>query len=118
MIKKFLKAKSIKLQRNQENHQNLKNQDLGVYFFNKNICKGNCYQHGKLILADGKKALISTGNFSESSLCRNRKFIKKICHRDFSITSDDPKVIKSLKESLARNDFDTKVDEIVKVLKR
>jgi hypothetical protein len=31
--------------------------------------KPTCFEHGKLIVADGKRALISTGNFNPENLC-------------------------------------------------
>ncbi|MBI4803318.1 MAG: hypothetical protein HY796_12425 [Elusimicrobia bacterium] len=76
-----------------------------VPFNGKKLCKGrnkkgrpkNCFQHGKLILIDGKHALLSTGNFDITSSC-NLKRNPKVCNRDFSYITSDPEVVKTLSE--------------------
>lgn len=74
-----------------------------VPFNKKELCKGftkrgrprNCFQHGKLIIVDGKHALISTGNFNSTDLC-NLKQDPDVCNRDFSYITSDPEVVKIL----------------------
>ena len=76
----------------------------GTYsYFNKaNLCGDPgkiCYMHGKLIIADKKRALISSGNFSTSSLCGGiDKMPKKpgSCNRDYTYVTANKNVIEKL----------------------
>jgi cardiolipin synthase len=65
--------------------------------FNKSqLCTSNsCVEHGKLMIADGKLALVSTGNFNNTSLC-DLADSPSTCDRDFSTIIDDAKVIATL----------------------
>jgi phosphatidylserine/phosphatidylglycerophosphate/cardiolipin synthase-like enzyme len=66
--------------------------------FNKSaFCtNGNCFQHGKLMIIDSKKALISTGNFDATSIC-DIASSAQVCNRDFSVVTDDLSEISSLR---------------------
>ena len=58
------------------------------------FCSGNstCFEHGKLLIVDGREALISTGNFDRTSICDVSAGATR-CNRDFSVvTADAPSV--------------------------
>jgi phosphatidylserine/phosphatidylglycerophosphate/cardiolipin synthase-like enzyme len=57
--------------------------------------KPTCYEHGKLIIADGKRALISTGNFNPDNLCDLTQNLAK-CNRDFSVVTADNDVLRTV----------------------
>jgi cardiolipin synthase A/B len=57
--------------------------------------KPTCYQHGKLIIADRKRALISTGNFNPDNLCDLPQNPAK-CNRDFSVVTADNDVLRTV----------------------
>ncbi|MBS1964061.1 MAG: phosphatidylserine/phosphatidylglycerophosphate/cardiolipin synthase family protein [Bdellovibrionales bacterium] len=62
----------------------------GTYVpFNKILCGAGsggatpgCVEHGKMIIVDGKAALLSTGNFDSTNLC-NAKENPERCNRDY-----------------------------------
>lgn len=54
----------------------------------------SCYQHGKIVLADGI-SLISTGNFDATSLCIVQEDPKE-CHRDYTLVDTNPMVFSTL----------------------
>ena len=54
-----------------------------------------CYQHGKILIADGKTALVSTGNFDETNLCDIQQGVGR-CNRDYTVITQDKDVVKSL----------------------
>lgn len=56
---------------------------------------GPCFQHGKMVLVDGRQALLSTGNFNSSNLC-NLEARPSKCNRDFSYITADPEVVTQL----------------------
>jgi cardiolipin synthase len=62
-----------------------------------------CFLHGKMVIADGQAALVSTGNFNSSNLC-NRSRDPKVCNRDFSVVSRDAEVVQFL-SAVAENDL-------------
>lgn len=67
-----------------------------VTYFDKSLCGRNssyCFQHGKSVIADNKVALISTGNFSNTSLCVSHS---GTCNRDLSVVTDDSDVVRAL----------------------
>ncbi|MFH1549018.1 MAG: phospholipase D-like domain-containing protein [Planctomycetota bacterium] len=76
-----------------------------VPFNKKELCKGltkkgkppNCFQHGKLILIDGRHALLGTGNLNSSNLCNLRRD-PSVCNRDFFYVTSDPNTVGTLKE--------------------
>ncbi len=59
----------------------------GTYVpFSKSLCGGatsNCVEHGKMILIDGKAAMLSTGNFDSTNLC-DRSANPSRCDRDYA----------------------------------
>jgi phosphatidylserine/phosphatidylglycerophosphate/cardiolipin synthase-like enzyme len=73
----------------------------GVVRYNKQLLCGldgahdnpaHCYEHGKMIIVDGVRVLMSTGNFNASNLCDiDNEGIPnpKSCNRDFSYVSSD-----------------------------
>ena len=76
-----------------------------VAFNKKNLCgKGptSCFMHGKMILADSKIALISTGNFNSTNLCNLSQKPSK-CNRDFSVISTDSDAVALLQEVFAND---------------
>jgi cardiolipin synthase len=72
----------------------------GVYEpYDKSVLctSSRCVQHGKLAIFDGARALVSTGNFNASSLCSPGSSVPT-CNRDYTVVSDDPKVVAKLTE--------------------
>lgn len=71
-----------------------------VYFNKKKLCadegKTGCFQHGKMIIADNRYLLLSTGNFNTSSFCDLESRPSK-CNRDYSYVTKNKKVISFLK---------------------
>lgn len=63
---------------------------------------GRCFEHGKLILIDGRHALLSTGNFNSTSLCNLSRDPGK-CNRDFSYVISDPEEVGVLTEIFERD---------------
>ncbi len=55
----------------------------------------SCFEHGKMLIADSKKVLLSTGNFDPTSLC-DASESPTTCNRDFSVVSTDSDVIQTL----------------------
>ena len=89
--------------------------------------KYRCLEHGKMILVDGKKALISTGNFNASNLCDPKGLpkVKSIagvngelttCNRDYSIVSSDPNVVSTL-TAVFESDYNGNSYDLSKILK-
>ena len=76
-----------------------------VPFKRDSLCgvSSSCFEHGKMIVIDGKQALISTGNFDSSNIC-NKKEHPNNCDRDYSIVSKDAKVISTL-TTIFQNDL-------------
>ncbi len=72
----------------------------GIYtaFNTRNLCGvsgSNCFQHGKIIIADSASALISTGNFDATNLCDARENPNH-CNRDYSVVTNDSSVVATL----------------------
>ncbi len=91
-----------------------KNQGAYVAFNKAELCGipgRSCYEHGKIIIVDGRIALISSGNFNSSNLCNARQD-PKTCNRDYSfITRRRPLVTaltKVFEKDLAGVRFDVK----------
>ncbi len=61
----------------------------------KNGRPKKCFEHGKLMIVDGRYALMSTGNFNSSNLC-NQKRGPRVCNRDFSYITSDTDVVKAV----------------------
>jgi len=56
----------------------------------------HCFEHGKIVIVDDAKALISTGNFNSTSIC-NKSEHPNNCNRDYSVVSQDSSVVSTLK---------------------
>ena len=71
----------------------------GVYSeFNKtNLCKNKdaCFQHGKIMVVDLKLALLSTGNFDQTSIC-DVSHGATHCNREFSLVLEQSEVVETL----------------------
>ncbi|MGZ3650083.1 MAG: phospholipase D-like domain-containing protein [Bdellovibrionota bacterium] len=51
-----------------------------------------CYEHGKMIIVDGRIALVSSGNFNAANFC-DKSQNPDVCNRDFSyITTDTSRI--------------------------
>lgn len=79
----------------------------GVYVpFNKELCGGAqgavCFEHGKMLLADHKTVLLSTGNFDPTNLCDISAGTKK-CNRDYSFVTSEPKMVTTLSTIFERD---------------
>jgi cardiolipin synthase len=57
----------------------------------------NCFQHGKILIADASTIMISTGNFDPTSLCDLAQN-PTTCNRDFSLVTSDASVISTVQE--------------------
>ncbi len=91
----------------------------GAYIqFNKDkLCadpKKPCFEHGKMVIVDGKAVLISTGNFNSSNLCNQARNPEK-CNRDFSMIEKDPEIISFL-ENVFENDLKTEKYDLKSML--
>jgi phosphatidylserine/phosphatidylglycerophosphate/cardiolipin synthase-like enzyme len=94
-------------------------QEAGVSIrpFLKSLCGGDnkrCVQHGKMVLADRKIALISTGNFNSSSLCSVTDESSR-CNRDYSVIVDERSTVAVLGKIFAA-DFAGKAANIEQIL--
>ncbi|MBC7693257.1 MAG: phosphatidylserine/phosphatidylglycerophosphate/cardiolipin synthase family protein [Methylotenera sp.] len=70
----------------------------------------SCFEHGKMIIVDGKAALLSTGNFNGSNLC-NQNQNPKICNRDYSYVTHDREVVRTL-TSIFEHDLEGKAYDL------
>jgi phosphatidylserine/phosphatidylglycerophosphate/cardiolipin synthase-like enzyme len=61
--------------------------------------KYRCYEHGKLIIVDRQKALVSTGNFNPTNLCDPTGVPEggalSRCNRDYTVLTSDPQAVKT-----------------------
>ena len=57
----------------------------------------NCLQHGKILISDGKFAMLSTGNFNATNLCDEDEN-PSVCNRDFTYVAVDTAVVKGIKK--------------------
>ncbi len=55
----------------------------------------SCFEHGKMMIVDQKKVLLSTGNFNTSSLCIASEN-PTTCNRDYAVVSKDPQAVNLL----------------------
>ena len=74
----------------------------------------HCFQHGKMVLADSRYALLSTGNFNSSSLC-NRSENPTACNRDYTMVSTDATAVRTL-EAIFEKDLKGVAYDVTKVL--
>jgi phosphatidylserine/phosphatidylglycerophosphate/cardiolipin synthase-like enzyme len=89
----------------------------GTYVpFNKNFCApgGVCFQHGKVIVADSKLVMLSTGNFNPSNLC-DKSENPAVCNRDYTVVSRDPTVVRAI-QSIVRADTENRPSDIPSVV--
>ena len=82
--------------------------------FNEESPKDHCFEHGKMILIDRdssnhRLALMSTGNFNPSNLCR-RDEKPSTCNRDYTYVTRDHDVINGLTEIFDQDFKQTKYD--------
>ena len=79
----------------------------GVYIpFSFALCGDpttSCYQHGKMMIADKKHVLLSTGNFDPTNLCDLPEAPAR-CNRDYTMLTTDSKVAKTL-STIFQNDI-------------
>jgi phosphatidylserine/phosphatidylglycerophosphate/cardiolipin synthase-like enzyme len=89
----------------------------GTYVaFDKSRCGGgggNCFQHGKILIADSNLMLMSTGNFNPSNLCDISEN-PPLCNRDFTVVTRDPTVIKAV-QALVRADTSGAAIDVARV---
>ena len=77
-----------------------------VAFNKENLCAapgGKCFEHGKIVLVDRSRALLSTGNFNSTSLCSASER-GDTCNRDYTVVSEDPSVV-NLLETIFEKDI-------------
>ena len=88
------------------------------------FCSGNgqyrCLEHGKIILVDHQRALISTGNFNPTNLCDAQGVADgtplTTCNRDYSVVSADPNVVATL-TNVFNADFKSKAYDLASILR-
>jgi phosphatidylserine/phosphatidylglycerophosphate/cardiolipin synthase-like enzyme len=68
-----------------------------------------CFLHGKMVIADSRAALVSTGNFNSSNLC-NRSQNPSRCNRDYSVITRDPETVKFLAAVFAQDTLGERYD--------
>lgn len=88
-----------------------------VAFNKQELCGGTsakCFLHGKMVIADEKVVMISTGNFNKSNLCNQRQNPTK-CNRDYSVVIRDGDVTKVL-EKIFVNDLAAKRYDLAAIL--
>ena len=92
--------------------EELKTLGLEIVPFNKKELCGKdgdkineryCFEHGKIVLADKKVAMVSSGNFNSSNLCNIKQNPNK-CNRDYSAITYDGDVTQTLGK-IFDNDF-------------
>jgi cardiolipin synthase len=59
------------------------------------VAGSSCFEHGKMVIADGNQVLLSTGNFNTSSLC-DKPESPSACNRDYAVVSTDTDVVTTL----------------------
>ena len=87
----------------------------GTYLaFSDELCGtpgAHCFQHGKILIVDGKAAIMSTGNFNASTLC-DKADKPSTCNRDYSVLIQDPSVVRGIQavfnQDLLGKTFDLK----------
>ena len=60
----------------------------------------SCFEHGKMVIADGTTALISTGNFDSTNLCNLSRNPSR-CDRDYTLITRDLAVVATLNSVFA-----------------
>lgn len=68
-----------------------------------------CFQHGKMAVADGETALVSSGNFNPTNFC-NKRLNPSRCNRDYSMITGDRSVVAAIEtiftKDLAAQSYD------------
>ncbi len=81
--------------------------------------KYRCLEHGKMIIADRDRVLISTGNFNPTNLCDPTgipmQALLTRCNRDYSVISTDPNVVSSF-TAVFDSDFKSKAYDLSVIL--
>lgn len=88
-----------------------------VPFAKSALCGTNaksCLEHGKLIVIDEQKAMLSSGNLNGSSLCEEDSLPTK-CNRDYSFVIEEPSLVRSL-QAVAEKDRLSKTYDLKGVL--
>ncbi len=77
-----------------------------VPFLKDSLCfdegRQNCLQHGKLLIADSKYALVSSGNLNTSSLC-DLDHGPNACNRDYSFITNNASDIQAFTTIVTRD---------------
>jgi cardiolipin synthase A/B len=74
-----------------------------VRFNKESLCNGRfCHQHGKMLIADGQTALVSTGNFNSTNLCNIARRPSR-CNRDYFVITRDPTLLRALNRIFAKD---------------
>ncbi len=96
----------------------IKNNGGAYIAFNKEELCGaggtKCFLHGKMVIADEKVVMISTGNFNKSNLCNQKQNPVK-CNRDYSVVLRDNDVSAAL-EKIFVNDLAAKRYDLAAIL--
>jgi phosphatidylserine/phosphatidylglycerophosphate/cardiolipin synthase-like enzyme len=92
----------------------------GVYkLFDNTLCKESgkhCFMHGKMLLLDNKRALMSTGNWNSSSLCSVTVKEEK-CNRDYSYVTKNKNIVSTL-NTIFEQDFAQKNYDLKSILEK
>ncbi len=81
--------------------------------------KYRCLEHGKMIIVDHERVLVSTGNFNPTNLCdpsgspMGQPLSR--CNRDYTVISTDPNVVSSLL-AVFDSDFKSKPYDLTQIL--
>ncbi|MDH4469137.1 MAG: phospholipase D-like domain-containing protein [Bacteriovoracaceae bacterium] len=89
------------------------------YFNKKELCaipNDQCYMHGKMLIQDDQKVLLSTGNWNPTSFCQSSS-LSTTCNRDFSFVTKNRKMIRTLK-SIYEHDFVGQKYDLKSILKK
>lgn len=114
-----IEEKDSKSCRDEKNFvQTLQNLGATYSLFNKKELCGiegkSCFEHGKVMIIDHTRALLSTGNFNSSNLC-NLEEKPDQCNRDYSYVTRNKKVIEAL-SSIFEMDLKNKRWDFEKVI--
>lgn len=81
--------------------------------------KYRCYEHGKLMIVDRQKALISTGNFNPTNLCDPEGVpqggVLSRCNRDYTVLTTDQNAVRTL-QAVFENDLQQKAYDLSKII--
>jgi phosphatidylserine/phosphatidylglycerophosphate/cardiolipin synthase-like enzyme len=81
--------------------------------------KYRCLEHGKMVIVDRQKALISTGNFNPTNLCDPEGVpqggMLSRCNRDYTMLTIDTDILKTL-TAVFDADFNSKSYDLLNIL--